>query len=71
VNWNPERVGKVERAIFRLAIAEMRYCPEVPNNVVINEACEVARLFCDEDAVRFVNGLLDKAARNIQESEQS
>ncbi len=71
VNWNPERVGKVERAIFRLAIAEMRYCPEVPNNVVINEACEVARLFCDEDAVRFVNGLLDKAARNIEESEQS
>ncbi len=64
-NWNPERVGNVERAIFRLAIAELRYCPEVPRNVVINEDCEVARLFCDEKAVGFVNGLLDRAAKEI------
>lgn len=64
-NWNPERVGNVERAIFRLALAELRYSPDVPRNVVINEACEVARLFCDENAVRFVNGLLDKAAARI------
>lgn len=69
-HWNPERVGNVERAIFRLAMAEMRSSPDVPLNVVINEACEVARLFCDEDAVRFVNGLLDKAARGIRESER-
>lgn len=66
-NWNPERVGNVERAIFRLALAELRHHPEVPPTVVINEACEVARLFCDEDAVRFVNGLLDRAARDVPE----
>lgn len=66
-HWNPERVGNVERAIFRLALAELRHCPDVPPSVVINEACEVARLFCDEDAVRFVNGLLDRAARAAPE----
>jgi N utilization substance protein B len=63
-NWNPERVGHVERAIFRLALAEMRYCPDVPTKVVIDEACELARLYCAEEAVGFVNGLLDRAARN-------
>ncbi|HPF35098.1 MAG TPA: transcription antitermination factor NusB [Candidatus Krumholzibacteria bacterium] len=68
-HWDPDRVGNVERAIFRLAIAELRHCPEVPPSVVINEACEVARLFCDEDAVRFVNGLLDRAAREMAKAE--
>lgn len=64
-NWDPKRVGVVERAIFRMAIAEMRFTPDVPQNVVINEACEVARLFCDEDSVKFVNGVLDKAIAKL------
>lgn len=63
-NWDPERVGQVERAICRLALTELRHCPEVPPQVVINEACELARLYCGEEAVGFVNGLLDRAARD-------
>lgn len=64
-NWDPERVGQVERAICRLALAELRYCPEVPVRVAINEACELARLYCGDEAVGFVNGLLDRAARDL------
>ncbi len=70
-NWDPARVGNVERAVMRLALAELRTSPDVPPNVVINEACEVARLFCDEDAVRFVNGVLDRASRLVQEDEEA
>jgi len=62
-NWDPARVGQVERAIFRLALAELRFAADVPVNVVLNEACELARLFGDEGTVQFVNGLLDRAAR--------
>ena len=49
----------------RLALAELRYCPEVPVRVAINEACELARLYCGDEAVGFVNGLLDRAARDL------
>jgi len=64
-NWDPARVGHVERAILRLALTELGWCPEVPQAVAINEACELARLFADEQAVSFVNGVLDRAARQI------
>ncbi len=64
-NWDPERVGQVERAICRLALAELRFCPDVPVRVVINEACELARLYCGDEAVGFINGLLDRAARDL------
>ena len=62
-HWDPSRVGVTERAILRLALAELTYCPDVPPAVVIDEACELARTFCDEPAVGFVNGLLDRARR--------
>ncbi len=68
-HWDPSRVGQVERAIFRLALAELKFQPEVPVRVVINEACELARLFVDERAVGFVNGLLDRAAAGAKAQE--
>lgn len=65
-NWDPMRVGVVERAICRLALAELRWALDVPVNVILNEACELARLYGDEGTVQFVNGLLDKAARTAR-----
>ncbi len=64
-NWDPERVGQVERAILRLALTELRCCPEVPYRVVINEACELTRRYAAETAVPFVNGVLDRAASQV------
>jgi len=63
-HWDIERVGLLERLILLLGLVELRRSPEVPPRVVINEACELARLFCDEQAVGFVNGLLDRLARS-------
>ncbi len=60
-HWAPERLGCVERSLLRLALTELRHSPDVPPRVVIDEACELARRFCDEGAVGFVNGVLDKA----------
>jgi len=64
-HWDPDRVGAVERVILLLALTELRFSPEVPWRVVINEACELARRFCDEEAVAFVNGILDRAAAEV------
>ena len=59
-HWTPERVGRVERNILRLALYEMRHSDDVPAAVAINEAIELAKSFGGDDAPRFVNGVLDR-----------
>jgi len=59
-NWSPERVGYVERNVLRVALYEMRYAEDVPDNVAINEAIEIAKRYGGDDAPRFVNGILDR-----------
>ena len=65
-NWDLSRVGLLERLILTLALVEFHHAPEVPYKVVIDEACELARMFCDQHAVGFVNGVLDRAASELQ-----
>ena len=56
--WRLERLAVVDRLILRLAIWEFQ-STDTPPAVVINEALELARRFSTEDAVRFINGVLD------------
>lgn len=60
--WNLNRIGKAELAILRLAVYEIRFDDEVPQGVAINEAVELAKLYCD-DAKGFVNAVLGKLAK--------
>lgn len=64
-NWDPSRIGVLERVILTIGLAELRYSPDIPYRVVINEALELTRRYCDEGAVGFVNGVLDRAAREV------
>ena len=64
-NWSPERLGVLEKVILTMGIAELVYSKDVPVRVVINEALELARRYCDEKAVGFVNGILDQAASRV------
>jgi len=66
-----ERVDPVERAILRLAAYELLEHPEVPYRVVINEAVELAKVFGAEQGHRYVNGVLDKAARRLRPLEMA
>lgn len=68
--WKLERVGKVERAILRLALYEMRYDEEVPEKVAINEAVELAKKFGADASAGFVNGVLAKFTKNHKQEEQ-
>jgi len=57
-DWTLERMSVVDRNILRLAIFELRYMPDVPTKVSINEAVELAKAFSDEQAAKFINGIL-------------
>lgn len=60
--WTLERMPVVDRAILRLGVSELRWTPEMPTAVVINEAVELAKRFSTEDSGRFVNGVLSRLA---------
>lgn len=61
--WDLKRISKVDLSIIRLAIAEMLFDRTIPESVSINEAVSLSRKFSDEDAYRFVNGILGQVAR--------
>ena len=58
--WKLNRIGKAELAILRLAIYEIKYDDDIPEKVAINEAIELTKLYCDEEARKFINALLGK-----------
>lgn len=60
--WTTERMGKVDLTILRLAVYEIRYDDDVPTNVAINEAVELAKKFGRDESAGFVNGVLAKFA---------
>jgi len=61
VKWELHRLPQIDRDILRLATAEMLYL-EVPKEVAINEAVELAKRYSTEDGYRFINGILRKIA---------
>jgi N utilization substance protein B len=59
--WRLERLAILDRLILRMALWEISHHPDTAPAVVINEAMELARTFTSEDAVKFINGVLDAA----------
>ncbi len=58
--WRVTRIPKVDLAILRLAIAEMMYADDIPKEVSINEAVNLAKKFSTEESGRYINGILSK-----------
>lgn len=63
VGWTIERMPKVDISILRNAVFEMLFSEGTPVAVAINEAVELAKVYCDERSPKFINGLLGKIAR--------
>jgi N utilization substance protein B len=63
--WRPERMAVLDRLILRMAICELLRDAAPPPAVVINEALELARTFSTEDAVKFINGMLDAIRKKL------
>jgi N utilization substance protein B len=58
-NWKLSRISKIEHTIFILAIYELKFHPEVPGKVVINEAIELGKKYSTKESAGFLNGILD------------
>lgn len=58
-NWRLDRIGCITRLIIRLALWELKYT-DTPASIIINEAIELAKCFAEQDAYKFVNGVLDQ-----------
>lgn len=61
--WSLERMPVVDRNILRLGIYELLHQPETPPAVAINEALEIARKYSGEEAVLFLNSILDRVRK--------
>jgi N utilization substance protein B len=65
-HWRLERMNVMDRLILRLAVYEFLHERATPAKVIINEALELARSFSGDEAVRFINGLLDGIRRKLE-----
>lgn len=64
--WRLERLESVVRAILRAAVFELNRDQVIPSPVVINEYVEIAKAFCSDSEVAFVNGSLDSLAKLLR-----
>ena len=63
-NWKLSRLSVITLSILRLAVFEMLYNDDIPENIAINEAIELAKEFDADDMPAFINGVLGNISRN-------
>lgn len=61
--WKINRLSKVDLSILRLSVYEISFRDDIPFNVSVNEAVELAKKYSNEDAGSFINGILGKVTR--------
>ena len=64
-HWRLERMPVVDRNVLRVAIVELQTMTDIPKRVTLNEAVELAKRFGSEGSGSFVNGVLDRIAREL------
>jgi N utilization substance protein B len=65
-NWDLARMPALDRAILRIGVFELAHLDDVPRNVVINEAVELAKRYSTDESGRFVNGMLARIADELR-----
>ena len=66
--WSIYRLAKVDLAILRIAIYEILYRDDIPVEVSINEAIEIAKKYSKEDSFKFINGVLGGFVRGLDDN---
>ena len=70
-HWRIGRLPKVELNLLRMGVYELLSYPHINPGVTINEAIEIARLYCGDEAPTFINGVLDRVAAVIGKKVQT
>lgn len=68
-NWALTRMAKIDLNILRIGAFELLHRSDIPKNVTINEAIEIAKVFGTEDSPAFVNGILDEIASGLPDKQ--
>ena len=66
INWSFDRIAKLDLSILRVAIYEMLYTETAPA-IIMNEAIEIAKKYCSESSGKFINGVLNAIAEELNE----
>ncbi len=66
VNWDFSRVARIDRMIMWIALAEMSAMRDIPVRVSIDEALELAKTYSSPKSPKFINGVLDRVARDLE-----
>ena len=66
IGWKKDRISRVSLSLLRLALCEMLFIEEVPTNVSINEAVELAKLYASQEDAAFIYGVLGTTARQLE-----
>jgi N utilization substance protein B len=64
--WELGRIAPLELNVMRVALQEIEHSDDVPDEVAIDEAVEIAKEYCGADAPGFVNGVLGAIVRERQ-----
>jgi len=62
-NWDFKRVSPIDISLLRLAIGEMLYISDIPPEVSINEVIELSKKYSNDNAPKFINGILDSVLK--------
>ena len=66
IKWRLSRLSSVDKSILRLAVYQLKFCPDIPPKVVINEAIELAKKFSTAQSSGFVNGVIDSILKKLK-----
>lgn len=66
--WPLDKITVVDRNVLRLGIYELKYCPDIPAKVAINEAIELAKAFGGSASGKFINGVLGTIFKQMEAS---
>ena len=68
-NWRLERIAATDRNLLRVAIYELMFQEDIPAQVAINEAVEIAKRYGSQDSPAFINGVLDAVQQSMQKQQ--
>ncbi|MEH7095151.1 transcription antitermination factor NusB [Neobacillus vireti] len=63
--WSLDRLATVDRNLLRMAAFELKFSQDIPDNVILDEAIEIAKIYGDDQSSKFINGVLSKVKEKL------
>jgi transcription antitermination protein NusB len=63
--WSLDRLATVDRNLLRMAAFELKFSQDIPDNVILDEAIEIAKIYGDDQSSKFINGVLSKIKEKL------